>query len=57
MNIGKEIRTIEVQPIEEPVPARREREAPSRAPRPAVPRKEPARPGKSPRKPVKTPSR
>ena len=57
MDIGKEIRTIEIQPAVEPVP-QRERTAPSPATRPAIPRKEPAKPGKSPtRKPVKSPSR
>jgi hypothetical protein len=54
MDIGKEIRTITVTPIETPVPQRRERETPAPARRPSIPRKEPAKPTKAPiREPAK----
>jgi hypothetical protein len=52
MDIGKEIRTIQVDPIQTPVPARETK--PQRQTRPAPDRKQPVKPT---RKPAKEPAK
>ena len=54
VDIGREVETIIVTPVEAPEPIRKEREQPAPQRRPAIPRKEPVKPGRTPtRKPVK----